>query len=159
MNNHKGPKNDPLHSIPKKKQIEYDSYGQYSNSDDLFMSENKQTFKKPVPIPLKPVDESWKLDYTRELKDPIKIIFPRSLAEEAAEKGTKEIASVGPVSILTLKGVVAVDVKVESLNDLVIDSKIFKIKRTIQEKLSEIKEIDITTKISIDVVDLKQTIT
>jgi hypothetical protein len=114
--------------------------------------------KKPTPIPLKPLDDSWKLDYERELKDPIKIVFPRSAAEEAAEKAAKETASVGPISILTLKGVIAVDVKVESLNDLVIDSKIFKIKRAIQEKLCEIKEVDITTKISIDVVDLKQTI-
>ena len=111
--------------------------------------------KKPIPIPLKPLDDSWKSDYERELKDPIKIIFPRSVAEEKAEERT----SVGPISILTLKGVIAVDVKVESLNDLVIDSKIFKIKRAIQEKLCEIKEVDITTKISIDVVDLKQTIT
>ena len=111
--------------------------------------------KKPTPIPLKPLDDSWKLDYERELKDPIKIIFPRSVAEEKAEERT----SVGPISILTLKGVIAVDVKVESLNDLVIDSKIFKIKRAIQEKLCEIKEVDITTKISVDLVDLKQTIT
>ena len=115
----------------------------------------EKAVKKPTPIPLKPLDDSWKLDYERELKDPIKIIFPRSVAEEKAEERT----SVGPISILTLKGVIAVDVKVESLNDLVIDSKIFKIKRAIQEKLSEIKEIDITTNISIDVVDLKQTIT
>ena len=115
----------------------------------------EKTVKKPTPIPLKPLDDSWKLDYERELKDPIKIIFPRSVAEEKAEERT----SVGPISILTLKGVIAVDVKVESLNDLVIDSKIFKIKRAIQEKLCEIKEVDITTKISVDLVDLKQTIT
>ena len=119
---------------------------------DVFKS---SPVKKPTPIPLKAADDSWKLDYERELKDPIKIIFPRSVAEEKAEERT----SVGPISILTLKGVIAVDVKVESLNDLVIDSKIFKIKRAIQEKLCEIKEVDITTKISIDVVDLKQTIT
>ena len=115
----------------------------------------EKAVKKPTPIPLKPLDDSWKLDYERELKDPIKIIFPRSVAEEKAEERT----SVGPISILTLKGVIAVDVKVESLNDLVIDSKIFKIKRAIQEKLCEIKEVDITTKISVDLVDLKQTIT
>ena len=115
----------------------------------------EKAVKKPTPIPLKPLDDSWKLDYERELKDPIKIIFPRSAAEEKAEERT----SVGPISILTLKGVIAVDVKVESLNDLVIDSKIFKIKRAIQEKLCEIKEVDITTKISVDLVDLKQTIT
>ena len=115
----------------------------------------EKAVKKPTPIPLKPLDDSWKLDYERELKDPIKIIFPRSIAEEKAEERT----SVGPISILTLKGVIAVDVKVESLNDLVIDSKIFKIKRAIQEKLCEIKEVDITTKISVDLVDLKQTIT
>ena len=114
---------------------------------------------RPTPIPLKPIDDSWKLDYERELKDPIKIVFPRSVAEKATDKAVEEIASVGPVSILTLKGVIAVDVKVESLNNLVIDSKIFKIKRAIQEKLCEIKEIDITTKISVDLVDLKQTIT
>ena len=156
-------KNDPwdktLDNIPKNKQIEYDTYGQYTNTDpdDLFFKGTKRT--KPVPIPLKAVDDSWKLDYERELKDPIKIVFPRSAAEEAAEKAARETASVGPVSILTLKGVIAVDVKVESLNDLVIDSKIFKIKRAIQEKLCEIKEIDITTKISVDLVDLKQTIT
>ena len=115
----------------------------------------EKAVKKPTPIPLKPLDDSWKLDYERELKDPINIIFPRSVAEEKAEERT----SVGPISILTLKGVIAVDVKVESLNDLVIDSKIFKIKRAIQEKLCEIKEVDITTKISVDLVDLKQTIT
>ena len=115
----------------------------------------EKAVKKPTPIPLKPLDDSWKLDYERELKDPIKIIFPRSVAEEKAEERT----SVGPISILILKGVIAVDVKVESLNDLVIDSKIFKIKRAIQEKLCEIKEVDITTKISVDLVDLKQTIT
>ena len=157
--NNKDPKNDPLDNISKNKQIEYDTYGQYTNTDpdDLFFKGTKRT--KPVPIPLKAVDDSWKLDYERELKDPIKIVFPRSAAEEEAEKAARETASVGPVSILTLKGVIAVDVKVESLNDLVIDSKIFKIKRAIQEKLSEIKEIDITTNISIDVVDLKQTIT
>jgi hypothetical protein len=128
----------------------------YSGSPHIWEKNDPwdKVVKKPIPIPLKPLDDSWKEDYERELKDPIKIIFPRSLAEEAAT----ETVSVGPVSILTLKGVIAVDVKVESLNSLVIDSKIFKIKRAIQEKLSEIEQIDITTKISVDVVDLKQTI-
>ena len=128
----------------------------YSGSPHIWEKNDTwdKVVKKPIPIPLKPLDDSWKSDYERELKDPIKIIFPRSLAEEAAT----ETVSVGPVSILTLKGVIAVDVKVESLNSLVIDSKIFKIKRAIQEKLSEIEQIDITTKISVDVVDLKQTI-
>ena len=157
--NNKDPKNDPLDNISKNKQIEYDTYGQYTNTDpdDLFFKGTKRN--RPTPIPLKPIDDSWKLDYERELKDPIKIVFPRSVAEKATDKAVEEIASVGPVSILTLKGVIAVDVKVESLNNLVIDSKIFKIKRAIQEKLCEIKEIDITTKISVDLVDLKQTIT
>jgi hypothetical protein len=90
-------KNDPwdktLDNIPKNKQIEYDAYGQYSNSDpdDLFFKGTKRT--KPVPIPLKAVDDSWKLDYERELKDPIKIVFPRSAAEEAAEEAAAQVAA------------------------------------------------------------------
>ena len=156
------PKHDPLKHIPKNKQTEYDAYGEYANSDpdDLFFKGSKLPINKPTIIPLvaQQNDESWKLDYSRELNDPIKVIFPKSSRELSGVVELPESISFGPVSTVTLKGIISVDVKIESLNDLVIDSKIFKIKRLLQEKLSELKDIDITTNINVEIVSLGRTV-